>query len=206
MSHPPVRSTRPFLPLLLLLFLPGLPACEAPPTGPAEGSLNPAPPRLGTTVPGHGTDHSRIDGDGNGFPDEGVTVNGHYTALFAWDASGDWYFDLGDGRVRGTVSSVEELDGETLTVCDYVVNYRGNFENDPFLDSGWIQNHINCSGFADEGKYQFLIVHETDPRYRGIDEHSIWNTWEYHVKTRSGSGNVLRTDNTKVRPESHVGG
>lgn len=146
-----------------------------------------------TTVPGHSTD--RQDSDGNGFPDEGVTVNGHYTALYAYDASGDWYWDLGDGRVQGTVGSVDELDASTLTECEYVVNYRGNFENDPFLDSGWIQNQINCSGYDDNNKYNFMIVHETDPRYRGNPDWSVWGTWEYHVLTVSGFGNLVRPEN-----------
>lgn len=143
-----------------------------------------------TTVPGHSKD--RQDGDDNGYADEGVKVNGHYTSLYAYDAVGDYYWDLGDGRVRGTVDSVDELEDSTLTTCDYVVNYRGTFDNDPFMDSGWIQNHINCSGYDDNGKYNYLIVHETDPRYRGNPDWLIWGTWEYHVLTESGSGNLVR--------------
>lgn len=148
-----------------------------------------------TTVPGHQSE--RYDQDANGFPDEGETVNGKYTSLYAYDANGDFYWDLGDGRVRGTVDSVDELDSATLTECDYQVQYRGNFENDPFLDSGWITNNINCSGYDDDGTYNYLIVHETDPRYDGNPDHSIWGSWEYQVKTESGKGNL-------VRPEKHV--
>ena len=37
-------------------------------------------------------------------------------------------------------------------VCEYIVNYCGNFEKDPFPDSGWIQNHINCHGYDDFGQ------------------------------------------------------
>jgi hypothetical protein len=150
--------------------------------------------QAGTSVPGH----DRWDGDGNGIPDEGVTVNGHYTALYAYDGQGDWYWDLGDGRVQGTVDSADDLDQETLTACDYVINYRANFENDPYMDSGWIQNHINCSGFDDNNYYNYLIVHETDPRYTGNPDWAIWGTWEYHALTISGYGNL-------VRPETHVG-
>lgn len=159
-----------------------------------------APAMAGTTVPGHdpAKHPQRIDKDGNGYPDKGVTVNGHYTSVFAYDANGDWYWDLGDGRVLGTVDSIDELDQATLTVCDYVVNYRGNFENDPFLDSGWIHNNINCSGYDDNGKYFYQIVHETDPRYRGNPDWSIWGTWEFHTLVESGVGNL-------VRPENHVG-
>lgn len=152
---------------------------------------------LATIVPGHQND--RNDADGNGIPDEGVVVNGHYTSVYAYDAAGDWYWDLGDGRVDGTVESVEALDAGTLTVCDYVVNYRGSFENDPFLDSGWIQNVINCRGHDDNGKYFYAIVHETDPRYTGDPDWAIWGTWEYQTLVVSGSGNL-------ARPETHVGG
>ena len=136
-----------------------------------------------TTVPGH------CDRDG--------TVVGHYTSLYAYDAS-DWYWDLGDGRVYGTVLSVDDLDPATLTRCDYVVNYRGDFGSDPFLDDGWIQNHINCYGYDDNNHYNYLIVHQTDPRYTGNPDWAIWDTWEYHVLTISHEGNL-------VRPMHYVG-
>jgi len=142
-----------------------------------------------TVVPGHRGD--KFDADNNGYPDVGVVVSGHYTSLYAYDAFGDWYWDLGDGRVLGTVGSVDDLDQNMLTVCQYVINFRGRFDNDPFLDSGWIQNHINCSGFDDNGHYNYLIVHETDPRYRGNPDWAIWGTWEYHVLTVSGQGNLV---------------
>lgn len=149
-----------------------------------------------TRVPGHQKD--RYDQDGNGFPDEGVYVNGHYTSLYAYDANGDWYWDLGDGRVQGTVGSVDALEQDTLTTCDYVVNYRADFGNDPYMNAGWIQNHINCSGYDDNGQYNYLIVHETDPRYRGNPDWAVWGSWEYHVLTESGQGNL-------VRPYNHTG-
>ena len=69
----------------------------------------------------------------------------------------------------GTVGSVDDLDQATLTTCDYVINYRADFGNDPFMNTGWIQNHINCYG-------NYLIVHEDDPRYTG-DGIEIWGTW-----------------------------
>ena len=145
-----------------------------------------------TTVPGH-TD--RWDTDGNEIPDEGVTVNGHYTAVYAYDGDDEWYWDLGDGRVLGTVGSIEDLDPATLTMCNYVINYRGNFENDPFLESGWIQNHIKCSGYDDNNHYNYMIVHESDPRYRDNPDWEIWGTWEYHALTISGFGNLVRPKN-----------
>lgn len=147
-----------------------------------------------TTVPGH---TGKYDKDNNGYPDAGKMVNGHYTSVYAYDDLGDWYWDLGDGRIQGTVGSLEDLDAETLTVCDYVVNYRADFNNDPYMDSGWIQNHINCYGYDDNGHYNYLIVHETDPRYRGNPDWSVWGTWEYHNYTISGNGNL-------VRPYNHV--
>ena len=146
-----------------------------------------------TTVPGHRG--PRWDADGNGFPDVGVKVNGHFSSLYAWDQLGNWYWDLGDGRVFGTVDSVDDLDEATVTKCNYVNNYRGTFDNDPFMDSGWIQNHILCRGYADNNHYNYLIVHETDPRYRGNPDWSIWGTWEYHALTISGFGNLVRPYN-----------
>lgn len=144
----------------------------------------------GTRVPGHNND--RYDEDGNGISDAGVYVNGHYTSVYAYDASGDWYWNLGDGRVQGTVASIDDLDAETLTTCDYVINYRADFGNDPFMNEGWIQNLINCYGYDDNGNYNYLIVSQTDPRYTGNPDWAVWGTWEYHVLTVSGEGNLVR--------------
>lgn len=150
-----------------------------------------------TTVPGH--TGSRTDADGNGISDAGVFVNGHYTSVYAYDENGQWYWDLGDGRVMGTVNSVEALDDDTLTVCDYVNNYRADFGNDPYMNTGWIQNHINCSGFDDNGMYNYLIVHKDDPRYTGNPDWALWGDWEYHVLTQSGDGNLV-----KVQPQTNI--
>jgi len=144
----------------------------------------------GTRVPGH--NNARYDVDGNGISDAGVYVNGHYTSVYAYDDNGGWYWDLGDGRVQGNVGSVAELDADTLTTCNYEINYRADFGNDPYMNEGWIQNLINCSGFDDNGNYNYLIVSQTDPRYTGNDEWAIWGTWEYHVLTESGEGNLVR--------------
>ncbi|MCZ7527158.1 MAG: hypothetical protein M5U14_12715 [Acidimicrobiia bacterium] len=156
-----------------------------------------APVGAGTTVPGHSGKGRTVDADDNGYADAGVVVNGHYTSLYAYDANGDYYWDLGDGRIQGTVSGVGDLDQATLTVCDYEVNYRADFGNDPFMNSGWIINNINCSGYDDNGHYHYLIVHETDPRYTGNPDWAIWGTWEYHTLVESGSGNL-------VAPRQHV--
>lgn len=149
-----------------------------------------------TTVPGHRG--AKYDADGNGYPDVGVVVTGKYTSTYAYDAGGDYYWDLGDGRIQGTVGSIGDLDASTLTVCDYQVHYRGTFENDPFQDSGWIINNIHCHGFDGNSTYNYQIVNQSDPRYTGTGT-PIWGTWEYHVNTQSGFGNL-------ERPESHVGG
>lgn len=148
-----------------------------------------------TTVPGH--TGSRVDSDNNGIPDVGVVVVGHYYSLYAYDANGDYYWDLGDGRIYKTVPSVDDLDQDTLTECDYVVNYRGTFENDPFLNTGVITNNIRCHGY-EKGAFYYQIVHKTNPRYTGNPDWAIWGTWEYHVLTESGVGNL-------VRPITHVG-
>lgn len=154
-----------------------------------------SPAIAATTVPGH---FGKYDSDNNGYPDAGKQVNGHYTSVYAYDDGGDYYWDLGDGRVHSTVSSIADLDQDTLTQCDYVINYRGGFNNDPFMDSGWIQNHINCRGYDDNNHYNYLIVHESDPRYTGNPDWAIWGNWEYHVLTQSHLGNL-------VRPEHAVG-
>lgn len=149
-----------------------------------------------TRVPGH--DKDKYDLDDNGYSDAGIYVNGHYTSIFAYQGEyGDgyypeyYYWDLGDGRVYGTVGSIDELDQETLTVCYYEVNYRADFNNDPFMDHGWIINNINCMGYDDDGTYHYLIVSETDPRYTGNPDWAVWGTWEYKVLTESGSGNLV---------------
>lgn len=182
-----MRSKHSFIVIFSVVIVALMAATAVSARGKCEGS---------TRVPGHCQD--RYDTNENGYPDAGVTTVGVYTSVYAYDATGDWYWDLGDGRTQGTVDSIEGLDEATLTTCDYQVQYRGNFEDDPFLDSGWIQNHINCSGYDDNGAYNYLIVQETDPRYQGNPDWAIWGTWEYHVLTESGAGNL-------ARPETPVG-
>ncbi len=155
---------------LLVLALSVFPVLAAP---------TPCDSTSSTVVPGH------CDRDGS--------VVGHYTSIYAYDAV-DWYWDLGDGRVYGTVGSLSDLDPATLTSCTYEVNYRGDFGNDPYMDNGWIMNQINCSGYDDNGHYSYLIVHQTDPRYDGDPDLAIWGTWEYHVLGESGKGNLARPD------------
>lgn len=163
----------------------------------AASLLVATPVEADTRVPGHAS--AKYDRDNNGFPDAGVYVNGHYTSVYAYDASGNWYWDLGDGRIYGTVGSLAALDQATLSRCDYVINYRADFGNDPFMNEGWIQNHINCSGYDGHGEYNYLIVSRTDPRYTGNPDWAEWGTWEYHVLTVSGSGNLV-----KAGPQNHI--
>ena len=94
-----------------------------------------------TTVPGH----QGRDGK----------VVGHYTSYYAEDGNGDYYWDLGDGRERGTVDSPDELDETSLVECDYQVVYRGDFGEDPFLNEGWTINNIVCKGPRGEGAETF---------------------------------------------------
>jgi len=143
----------------------------------------------GTRVPGH--ESPRYDQDNNGISDDGVFVNGHYTSIYAYDGNEDYYWDLGDGRVWGTVSSVDDLDEATLTTCDYVINYRADFGNDTYMNEGWIQNLVKCTGM-DKGNYNSVIVSQTDPRYTGDPNRAIWGTWEYHVDAWSHWGNILK--------------
>ena len=149
-----------------------------------------------TVVPGH----KKFDKDNNGYADAGVFVNGKYTSVYAEDGNGDYYWDLGDGRIYGTMPSIDDLDQSTVTVCDYQVQYRADFNNDPYMDQGWIINAINCRG-ADPGTYVYLIVSDEDPRYTGNPDWALWGNWEYHVLVESGSGNIV-----KVLSNPHGGG
>jgi hypothetical protein len=72
------------------------------------------------------------------------------------------------------------------------VNYRGDFGNTPYLDSGWIQNHWVCKGPDGTSTFNYLFVHESDPRYTGDPEWEIWGTWEWKVLTESGYGNWVK--------------
>lgn len=112
-----------------------------------------------TTVPGH--TGSRTDTDNNGFPDAGVQVVGNYTDVW--------------------------VDG--ATTCKLRVNYKGDFGNDAYLNSGEITNHYLCKGPDGTQTYYYQIVSNDDPRYRGNPDWAVWGTWEYHVLTQGGQGN-----------------
>lgn len=135
------------------------------------------------------------DADGNGIGDAGVQVVCNYDSYYAEDASGAYYWDLGDGRVQTSsgITAPSDLDQSTLEECFYRVHTRGDFGNDPFLDSGEINNAVRCAGYEGTQAYYFQIVSQDDPRYTGNDELAIWGTWEYHVNVESGSGNLVHT-------------
>jgi hypothetical protein len=135
-----------------------------------------------------GNDKNRGNGD---------RETGMYKATYAYDAD-DWYgYNLSNaGAESGTVGSVDELDQDTLTVCEYKVQYQGSFGDDPYLDMGWIRNNVVCKGYEPDNR-NVLFVSQGDPRYTG-EGTPIWDTWEYFVDARRGEGNVLVTDD--VRP------
>ena len=136
--------------------------------------------------------NGKSDKDDNGYADAGVMVTRHWNSLYAYDASGNWFWDLGDGRVQGTVASVEDLDSSTLSQCVYVNNSRGDFMNNPYQDTGWIMNNIRCFGYDGRAVYHYLIVQQSDPRYAVDADWDVWGTWVYAVLTESGSGNLVR--------------
>lgn len=78
------------------------------------------------------------------------------------------------------------------TTCELLLTYRGEFNNDPYMDSGWMRNNYHCTG-DEAGQYTYLIVHESDPRFF-LPGEAMWGSWKAIVETASGSGNVLRTD------------
>ncbi len=142
-----------------------------------------------TVVPGQ---QDRYDQDQNGIPDAGIYVTGKYTSLYVYDANGDYYWDLGDGRIYGTVGSIAELDQATLTYCEYENVYRADFGNTPYMDDGWIINNIRQYGYDGHGHWTYLIVSDEDPRYTGNPDWAVWGSWEYHALCESGSGNLVK--------------
>jgi len=128
----------------------------------------------------------------------GDKETGMYKATYAYDANGDWYGDNMSnlGEESGSVSAISELDQDTVTVCEYKVQYQGSFGDDPYLDMGWIRNNVVCTGYEPDNR-NVLFVSKEDNRYTG-DGTPIWGTWEYFVDAQRGSGNVLVTDD--VRP------
>lgn len=137
----------------------------------------------------------RYDEDGNGFPDEGVEVTGMYKAVVAYDADGNMYMRNPSGIGR-EIGNMDDLNQETLTTCDYKVQYRGTFANDPYQDTGWIRNNVVCTGYEPDTQ-TILWVHETDPRYTGNGEPAFGGDWEVRIETRRGRGNLPITDETR---------
>ena len=176
-----------------------LSGCGGAPDAEAEGSRGNASEELVTVVPGQ--QRPAADRDGNGYPDSGVIVTGVYTSLYAEDAQGNWWWDLGDGRIEGSVASLDALDAATVTRCEYRISYRGDFGNTASLDSGWLNNSVRCSGYTRSTSH-YLIVHRTDPRYTGNPAWAVWGDWEYRVLTESGAGNLVRPFRPTVAPRT----
>src|SRR5438067_6777192 len=131
----------------------------------------PAAAMAATTVPGHSG--AKTDADNNGISDAGVQVVGNY----------------------------DEVDVFGATTCKLRVNYKGDFGNTPYLDSGEIQNHYVCDGPDGHQTYNYLIVSSDDPRYSGNPDWAVFGTWEYHVLTQGGQGNEAFGGNGNlVRP------
>lgn len=141
----------------------------------------------------------RGNGKNNG---NGDSVTGMYKSTYAYDANGDWYgYNMSNRELEaGTVSSIDELDASTLTTCYYKVQYGGSFGDDPYLDMGWIANHVVCKGYEPDNR-NVLWVHETDPRYTGDGIPAFGGSWEVHVDSQRGDGNTVITD--QVNPHSH---
>lgn len=110
--------------------------------------------------------HRKADGDGNGSADAGILVNNHY---------------------RQVVEFAPDF------VCTYVVNTRGDFNNDPYLDSGRIMNSIRCTIGGQTVVYNYVIVDETHRRFTGDPDWAEYGgVWEYILLTESGLGNIVR--------------
>lgn len=89
-----------------------------------------------------------------------------------------------DGMVNGHYA-LEDYGG-----YDYVVNYRGDFGSDPYLDNGVIFNSIS----GDPGEhYVYRIVSEDNPAYTGDPDYEVWGTWEYQVLVIAGEGNIVHS-------------
>lgn len=111
-----------------------------------------------TVVPGQQT--ARNDVDGNNIADAGVIVSGGYAGTY--------------------------VDG--ATTCALRVTYRGDFNNDPYLDSGVINNHYVCKGPDGNMTFNYQIVSSDQPNYTGSGW-PVWGTWEFRVLTQGGQGN-----------------
>ena len=94
-----------------------------------------------------------------------------------------------DGTVNGHYKQSIDYGGGT---CDYVVNYRGDYGGDPYLDNGAIFNHIRCYGPDGNQVYNYRIISSDHPGYRGNPDCAEYGVWEYHTLTASGTGNVCK--------------
>jgi hypothetical protein len=119
------------------------------------------------------------------------------TMRLIWGLLAGTTIALGTATAASASNEVPGHEGKTGTVTgmyrteqdgsDVLVQYRGDFGNDPYLNDGWIKNvFVNADGTTET----YLIVHEADPRYTGSVENAIWGEWEIVVHTVSGEGNI----------------
>ncbi|WP_064094204.1 hypothetical protein [Rossellomorea aquimaris] len=85
-------------------------------------------------------------------------------------------------------------------VYHYKVQYRGDFGGDPYLDSGWMINHITNTETGE--KYFYLIVHETDPRYTG-EGTPVWGSWEYHLAVSGNQSDPVDNGVIDINKPNH---
>jgi hypothetical protein len=94
-----------------------------------------------------------------------------------------------DGTVNGHYTDTYTYPGGS---CQLVVNYRGDFGSDPYLDNGVIFNHYTCKDATGTSVFNYRIVSSDNPAYRGNPNCAEFGTWEYHTLTESGNGNVCK--------------
>lgn len=95
----------------------------------------------------------------------------------------------GTGVVPGQQGRGGTVTGHYVTTDDgakVIVNYRGDFGGDPYLNDGWITNQYK---YPDGRTVNYLIVYKTDPRWTGNPDLAIWGEWEIVKQTKSGEGN-----------------
>ncbi|QHE53713.1 hypothetical protein [Pontibacillus sp. HMF3514] len=102
-----------------------------------------------------------------------------------------------DGDVTGVYTEESEYEG---VVYHYRVQYRGDFGGDPYLDSGWMTNHITNTETKE--KFFLLIVHESDPRYTG-EGTPIWGSWEYHLSVNGNQSDPVENGVIDINKPNH---
>jgi hypothetical protein len=94
-------------------------------------------------------------------------------------------------------------DADENGISDAGVIVSGNY-SDTYVDGATTcKLRVVCKGPDGTTTFNYQIVHESDPRYRGNPDWAVWGTWEYHVLTQGGQGNEPYGGNGNlVRPYS----